>query len=134
EGHKGEVGGVQHELDAHEHHEHIAADEEPDRADGENQGGKCQIPGGRDAHGADTSESLGSPSPASTGTQESASDSSATSASSGPRPAARGPAPSSSGAATSSGEESSSPIARGRRASTTAPTTATTSRAAVTSN
>src|SRR5579863_10058458 len=29
EGHEGEVGGVEHELDAHEHDEHVAPDEEP---------------------------------------------------------------------------------------------------------
>ena len=30
---EGEIGGVQHELDAHEHHEDVAPDEQADGAD-----------------------------------------------------------------------------------------------------
>ena len=33
--HEREVDGVEHELDAHEHHERVAADHQPRRADGE---------------------------------------------------------------------------------------------------
>ena len=33
EGHEGQVHGVEHQLDAHEHHERVAAHQQADRAD-----------------------------------------------------------------------------------------------------
>ena len=40
EGDEGEVGGVQHQLDAHEHHEHVAPHEQADGADREEHRGE----------------------------------------------------------------------------------------------
>src|SRR5205823_2058976 len=50
EGDEGQVDRVQHQLDTHEHDEHIAADEETDRADPEQHGGQRQVPGTGDSH------------------------------------------------------------------------------------
>src|SRR5882757_8788434 len=43
EGDQGEVHRVQHQLDAHEHHDGVAAHQHPDRADGEQQRGQQQV-------------------------------------------------------------------------------------------
>src|SRR5882757_8430343 len=43
EGDQGEVHRVQHQLDAHEHHDGVAAHQHPDRADGEQQRGQEQV-------------------------------------------------------------------------------------------
>ena len=45
ERHEREVRRVEHELDAHEHHEHVAADEQADRADREEHRGERQVVG-----------------------------------------------------------------------------------------
>src|SRR5919201_23717 len=45
-GDKGQVRGVQHELDAHEDHDGIAADEHPDRPDREQDGRQRQVVAG----------------------------------------------------------------------------------------
>ena len=44
EGHEGQVGGVQHQLDAHEHDQHVAPDQQADGADGEQHGRQAQVP------------------------------------------------------------------------------------------
>ncbi len=64
EGDEGEVRGVQHQLDAHEHHEHVAPNEQTDRADREQHRREGEVPGGSDAHGPGTSASA-IPAPAS---------------------------------------------------------------------
>src|ERR1035437_6708562 len=114
-GHKRQVGGVQHQLHTHEHHQDIATDEEPEGADGEKDRSKRQIPltayvpierRGRSDHGV-----------TSWWASSVAGAESSTNPSSGSR--------SGSGAVTTAG---------GLRASATAPTTAITSSAEVTSN
>src|ERR1700722_1571832 len=57
EGYEGQVRGVQHQLDTHEHHQDIPPDEQADRADGEDHRGEREIPGGGDAHRIDASSS-----------------------------------------------------------------------------
>src|SRR3954447_13716746 len=57
EGHEREVHRVQHQLDAHEHHEHVAADQHADRTDGEYHRGQHEVVGVGDRHGAATSPS-----------------------------------------------------------------------------
>src|SRR3954469_19402291 len=59
ERHEREVHRVEHELDAHEHHQHVAPGEEADRADGEEQRGEHEVVvggdverGERQGHGA----------------------------------------------------------------------------------
>src|SRR5579884_132619 len=55
EGHERQVGGVQHQLDAHEHHEDVAAQQQTDRADGEEQRGEHEVVVARHGHRAGTS-------------------------------------------------------------------------------
>ena len=45
EGHEGEVDGVEHQLDAHEHHQRVAPDQQADGADGEQDGAEHEVPG-----------------------------------------------------------------------------------------
>ena len=44
EGDEGEVDGVEHQLDAHEHHQRVAPDQQADGADGEQHGGQHEVP------------------------------------------------------------------------------------------
>src|SRR4051812_24034212 len=46
EGHQAEVDGVEHQLDAHEHHDRVAPHQHADGADGEQQRGQQQVVGG----------------------------------------------------------------------------------------
>ena len=50
EGDEGEVDGVEHQLDAHEHHQDVAPDEHADRPDGEQGGGQGEVPLPSHAH------------------------------------------------------------------------------------
>ena len=50
-----EVHRVEHQLDAHEHHEHVAAHEHADRADGEEHRRQHQVVGVGDPHGISSS-------------------------------------------------------------------------------
>ena len=54
EGDEGEVDGVEHQLDAHEHHQRVAPDQQPDGADGEQQRAEHQVPGRGDLQAAIT--------------------------------------------------------------------------------
>ena len=45
QGHEGEVDRVEHELDAHEHHQRVAPDEQAHGAHREEDGGQQQVPG-----------------------------------------------------------------------------------------
>ena len=54
EGDEGEVGCVEHQLDAHEHDQHVAPHQQADGPDGEDDGGEAEVPGSREAH-ADSS-------------------------------------------------------------------------------
>ena len=49
---EGEVGGVEHELDAHEHDQHVSAHQHAEGADGEEHGSERQVPGRVDGHEA----------------------------------------------------------------------------------
>src|SRR5262245_29901280 len=52
EGEEGEVGGVEHHLDAHEDHQRVAADQDAEHAQAEEQGGQEEVVLQRDAvHG-----------------------------------------------------------------------------------
>src|ERR1035437_9337610 len=122
-GHKRQVGGGQHQLHTHEHHQHIATDEEPEGADGEKDRSQRQIPLTayvpiervvRSDHGV-TSWWASSVA----GAESSTNPSSGSGSGSGSR------SRSGAGAVTTAG---------GLRASATAPTTAITSSAEVTSN
>ena len=86
---EGEVGRVEHQLDAHEHDQDVAPHQQADGADGEDNGRQAQVPGSREAHAGSSLSVTSSWSACTVG---------------------------------------------GRRASTTAPTTAMTRRAAVASN
>ena len=45
---EGEVDGVEHQLDAHEHHERVAPHQQADGAEREEQRGEHEVPGRRD--------------------------------------------------------------------------------------
>src|SRR5579863_564789 len=45
EGHERQIHGVQHQLDAHEHDQHVAPDQEPGGAQPEQDGGQHEVPG-----------------------------------------------------------------------------------------
>ena len=67
EGDEGEVHGVEHELDAHEHHEGVATDEQADRTGGEHDGAEREVGLGaerserHDAASSDSGVSASSP-------------------------------------------------------------------------
>src|SRR5690606_26810889 len=131
EGDEAEVDGVEHQLDAHEHDQQVAADHQTGRPDREEHGGQHQVPG-LGEHQLEGEHQL----------VTSTSSASADSASADSASAVSSAGPSSSGSTNSercatagpSGNSSrsiGSPL--GRRDSTTAPTTATVSSTAVTS-
>ena len=132
EGHEGEVGRVEHQLDAHEHHEYVAPHEDPQRSDREEHHAEGEVPVAVDGHPATSSA-------ASTAGARAVDFSDTGSSDLGSPPSPGPPVPpdpparaSGSGAATGSVPPEAGPT--GRRASTTAPTTAITSSAAVASN
>ena len=51
--HEREIDRVQHQLDAHEHHKHVSAHEDTERADGEDDAGDREIPSRVDTHVTD---------------------------------------------------------------------------------
>ena len=53
EGDERQVDGVEPELDAHEHHQRVAADEQPDGTQREQDRGEHEVPGRRDRHRED---------------------------------------------------------------------------------
>src|SRR5665213_3121451 len=125
---EGQVGGVEHQLDAHEHDQHVAADQNAQRTDGEEYDTEGEVPGGVDAH-ASTSAPVASVA-ASDGPPVAAGPVSVSVSVSVSVPAgvpassvvvASAGVPGSVGAASAS---SSAVVAGGRRARTTAPTTA----------
>src|SRR5215218_4468082 len=123
-----DVDGVEHQLDAHEHHDRFLADEQAGCADGEQGGGHDDV--GGLAHAVTSAV----PTVSSSGSCESdpAGSSSCISATT----SSRSGSPSSSSHSSSSGGNSSRSMASsaGFRASTTAPTTATVSSTPVISN
>src|ERR1700729_3668209 len=50
EGDEGEVGRVEHQLNAHQHDQDVAPHQEADGTDGEDDGGQAEVPGSREAH------------------------------------------------------------------------------------
>src|SRR5581483_10635145 len=50
EGDEGQVHGVEHQFDAHEHDQGVAPDEQADGADAEDDGGEGQVPGAGNVH------------------------------------------------------------------------------------
>src|SRR4051812_25259907 len=54
-GDEGEVDGVEHQLDAHEHDQHVPADQQSDGPDGEQGRAQAEVPAFGETHGVEPS-------------------------------------------------------------------------------